>query len=234
MICSSQSLIGVIKSIFEFDDSILFQPKLLKALLLDYYTGSQDVLNDFFSILDKYQEDICLLKINTSRINYSSEIKDSSRKSIQEEMFRAIYIDKDLKKLSRLDPYIVETYKEKRKEQELNARDSCNATISKFKANRDTLLIYGDIITLSWDCPYSCRIVLSNGNDEMNVTGLNSIEMSALYDKYYLILYDTKSKELDRQVINLSYVENIFCINCGAKKFREDDKFCIRCGIRLK
>lgn len=233
MICSSRSLIEVIKSIFEFDDSILFQPRLLKALLLDYYQGRRDILNDFFSILDKCQEDI-QNGILDSHTFTSSGLTDNNRKRIQEELFKAIYIDRSLESLCRLDPYVVEAYKDNVEELKVNVRDSGDANISNFEASRDTLLIYGDIITLSWNCPHLCRVVLSNGKDEMNVTGLDSIEMSALYENYYLILYDTNSKELDRRVINFSYQEHAFCINCGARKCRDDDAYCFRCGIRFK
>lgn len=234
MIHSSQSLIEVIMSILDYDDSILYRPNLLKGLLLDYYKGPDDILKDFFSILDRHCDEIADDLAGNLHTISSAGIEDKRRDKIQEDIFRTVYIDRDLDSLSRLGAYIVEIYKEEANYWDDDVRNPSNSSTIKFEASRYSSLIYGDIITLSWTCPNSYKVVLSNGRDKMNVTNLNSIEMSAMFDKYFLILYDAEYKESDRLVVNMDYREHAFCINCGERKYRDDDEFCYSCGIRFK
>ena len=105
--------------------------------------------------------------------------------------------------------------------------------IIEFKASFDSEVQYGEIIHLSWVCENPVQLILSNNNENMDVTSINAIDLSVTSDIYELRLYDNYGKIIDRSEIKIQYRENSFCMFCGMPIYDVKDKYCIHCGVKL-
>lgn len=233
MIRKSPSLIEVIKSIYEFDDSILNQPRLFKAMLLDYYTGTSCILEDFNSVVDLLQDHIVKKEITLSKITGAIRIVNEDRRKIQIELFREIFIDRNIDAIERLDSYIRCVYHGEDMSSERKYSEHISSSILDFSANRKDSLVWGEEIVISWKCNNPFRLMFSNGHEEMDVTRLNSIDISAMCDNYNLTLYDSRGLVVEQRTINITYLEQAFCNECGTPAYNVGDKYCTKCGVKL-
>lgn len=226
----------VLRFIYEFDASIFNNPLKLLGYIRDYYVGNKLVADDFVNILNALSNKVENFIINTKDI---SKIRleganNSERSKIQTELFKAIYISKDIKRIRNIESNIAVIYGESveyYKQVESNTYDS---PIISFSGGDDRIVGYGQLINFVWECGNPYRLCLTNGHESMDVTHLDSLVVSAMFDCYELILYNEQGKITDKKIVNLQYKKNVYCINCGAIYFDANvDKYCTKCGVKI-
>lgn len=224
----------VIKSIYRFDHSVLYNPLVFRGFLMDLYCGEGTVLDDFLHILSQLQDklkDQLLTRKDLQGITLSVE-NDSERLSVQRELYTLIYINKDLSSLDSIESKLQQIYKIVPKKSQAKKDSAFASSILLFEAD-DTSMNYGEYIKLKWKCNNPYSLMLSNGKQDMNVTMVDSIIVSALFERYTLTLYNNKGEVLDEKSITLRYDEYAYCINCGTKREDHTDIYCTYCGVKL-
>lgn len=234
MISSSSSIIKVIKSISELDRSILDDPIKFEGYIKDFYSGNSVVVDDFVTVLRNLSDSIIGHAVNSSIINSScNSLKNAECFNVQAALFNIIYVSKKFQTIEKLEPEIRKAYKlfstfgEEFKFKE-NAKK-----IEEFNANIGGEVQYGRIIHLSWICNNPFQLVLSNNNENMDVTSITSIDLSVTSDIYELLLYDSTGQIIDKAIINIPYRDQSFCMFCGTPIYDVSDKYCINCGLKL-
>lgn len=233
---SSYHITDVIRFIFEFDESIFYNPLRFQGFIRDYYIGNKLVADDFIKVLNalcnKIENSVIsrqdIVNLNIEGINAGEKVK------IQFKLFTAIYINKDVRQLRNIESYIAIIYGESVKFDNLIESNTHNSTIISFSGGDEHIVEYGQLITFVWECENPYRLCLSNGYESMDVTHLDSIVLSVMFDCYELILYNEEGKIADRKTINIQYKKNVYCINCGNLIFDSfADNFCTKCGVRI-
>ena len=237
MIPSSTSLPRLLKSIREYDDSIRYEPILFIGFIRDLYVGKKDVLDDFFFLLHELRIQIHNRSINSydlSHINLNG-VNRLKRESVQSELLKYVYLNRNSTNLNigKLDELIHDVYGNLTKFKTKSYNNNKNSSIVFFKSSSLGLIEYGKILTLSWECNNPYRVLLFDGYDYMNVTHISSIQVSIMFDKYELQLYDKKDKIVDKKEISISFRKNAYCMNCGHLICKDGDKYCIHCGFKL-
>lgn len=233
MIQTSTSLVSVIKSIYVFDDSILCRPKLLKSLLQDYYIGPDIILEDFNSVVNSLHGYIANQKTTFTEITGSVGIDNEDRREIQTELFRMIFIDRNLNEIDRLYSEINRRYRINDAFAEVKKEDHVSSLISDFGVNNEEPLFFGEEIEIHWKCDNPFRLTFSNRHEEMDVTGIDSIDICAMFDNYDLMLYDRNNQMVEQRTINITYIEHAFCNHCGTHIHKVGDRYCTECGMKL-
>lgn len=236
MISSSTSLPNVLKSICDFDVSIKYDPIRFIGFIKDLYCGNNLVADDFISVLIEFESIIREQSISSkdlSRINIKGQ-NSVKRCSVQSELLKNIYLNKRPINVNNLDKLVSNAYEKTiPKTQSKSYNRDITSSILSFKASSVDSIEYGRIITLTWKCSNPYRVTLFNGNEYMDVTNIDTIQVSAMFDRYVLSLYDKNGKIIDEKEITLQFRKNSFCINCGTLIYHEGDKFCTHCGCRL-
>lgn len=226
----------IIRFIFEFDKSIFYNPSKFQGYLRDYYTGNRFVADDFIKMLGVLCNRIENSVISTHDIaSFRFEGTNASvRTTIQSKLFTAIYIDKDVRQIRNLESYIATIYGQSVEYNKPLENDITNSPIISFSRGDEHIVEYGQLITFVWECENPYRLCLSNGHESMDVTQLDSIILSVMFDSYELILYNEEGKIADKKTINIQYKKNVYCINCGNKYFDAyTDNYCTKCGVKI-
>ena len=235
MISSSTSIVKVIKSIQEFDSSIFDTPIIFEGYLKDFYFGNSVVIDDFIIILRSLNDRIINHSVNTEVINTACKcLRIAERVTVQSALFNAIYVNKKYQTIENFDSEVNKAYSISTKQKNETISKAKAKKIIEFKANISSEIQYGGIIHLSWACENPFQLILSNNNENMDVTSIHAIDLSATSDIYELLLHDNCGKIIDRAEIKIQYRENSFCIFCGMPICDITDKYCIHCGVKLK
>lgn len=231
-----KQITDVIRFIAEFDKSIFYNSSKFQGYIRDYYNGNRFVADDFIKILDALHDKIENSVVSTHDIaNIRLDGTNvGERKKIQSNLLTAIYINKDVRQLKNIEPYITTIYGESVEYETPTGSDTCNSPIISFSGSDEHLVEYGQLITFVWECENPYRLCLSNGHESMDVTHVDSITLSVMFDCYELILYNEEGKILDKKTINIQYKKNVYCINCGKIYFDASvDNYCTKCGVRV-
>lgn len=226
----------VIRSISEFDKSIFYNSSKFQGYIRDYYIGNRFVADDFMKVLNTLRNRIENSVITTQDIT-SLRLEGANadeRKKIQSKLFTAIYISKDVRQLRNIESYITTIYGESIEYETPTGSDPYNSLIISFSGGDEHIVEYGQLITFVWECENPYRLCLSNGHESMDVTHIESIILSVMFDCYELILYNEEGKIIDKKKINIQYKKNVYCINCGNIYFDASvDNYCTKCGVRI-
>lgn len=234
MISSSTSIVKVIKSIQELDSSIFETPIIFEGYLKDFYSGNSVVIDDFIIILRSLNDKIITHSVNSNIINSVCKcLKNTERIAIQSTLFNVIYVDKKYQIIENFELEVKKAYNFYTTQKEETISKTKAKKIIEFKANFDSEVQYGKITHLSWICENPFQLILSNNNENMDVTSINAIDLSVTSDIYELLLYDNCGKIIDRSEIRVQYRENSFCMFCGMPTYDVKDKYCIYCGVKL-
>lgn len=232
----SKQITDVIRFIAEFDKSIFYNSSKFIGYIRDYYNGNRFVADDFMKILDDLHNKIENSVVSTHDIaNIRLEGANADeRKKIQSKLFGAIYISKDVRQLRNIESYITTIYGESIECEIPTESNTYNSPIISFSSSDQHIVEYGQLITFVWECENPYRLCLSNGHESMDVTHVDSITLSVMFDCYELILYNEEGKILDKKTINIQYKKNVYCINCGKIYFDASvDNYCTKCGVRV-
>ena len=159
--------------------------------------------------------------------------KSQERKAVQSEIFKYIYINSDLQKARKLNELIIDVYEQSSKPQVKSYNSNQTSSIIFFRASSLEEIEFGKILTLSWKCNNPYKISLFNGHDYMDVSHMDTISISAMFDKYVLLLSDKSGNVIDTKEIRINFRKNSFCMNCGTLIYSEGDIYCTHCGIKL-
>lgn len=231
----SYHITDVIQFISEFDNSIFYDPLKFQGFIRDYYIGNRFVADDFINVLNDLRnkiensvisaQDIASLKLEGTN--------SGEKKKIQFKLFTAIYINKDVRQLRNIESHIATIYGEPVEYDTPIESNTPNSPIISFSGGDEHVVKYGQLITFVWECKNPYRLCLSNGHESMDVTHLDSIILSVMFDYYELILYNKEGKIMDKKTINIQY-KNAYCINCGNIYFDAfTDNYCTKCGARI-
>lgn len=226
----------IIQFIFEFDKSIFYNPLKFQGYIRDYYTGNRFVADDFIKMLCALNNRIENSVISAHDIaNIRLEGTNArERDTIQAKLLSSIYIDNDVRRARDLEPYISDIYAQSVEYNKPTENDTTNSTIISFSWGNEHVVEYGQIITFVWECENPYRLCLSNGHESMDVTHIDSIILSVMFDCYELILYNEEGKIADKKTINIQYKKIVYCINCGNKFFDVyTDNYCTKCGVKI-
>ena len=203
----SYHITDIIQFISEFDKSIFYNPTKFHGYIRDYYTGNRIVADDFFKVLDTLKNRIENSVISTYDItSFRLEgMNARERSTILSKLFAAIYIDKDVRQIQNLESYIATIYGQSVGYNKPSENDTTNSPIISFSGGDENIVEYGQLITFVWECENPYRLCLSNGHDSMDVTHIDSIVLSVVFDCYELILYNEEGIIADRKAINIQY-----------------------------
>lgn len=235
MISSSNSLPIVIRDICGHDSSIKYNTLLFVGYVRDLYTGKNQIVTDFVEVLNLLSDYISTKSLT---YNHLSLIKlkgnDSfGRQQVQSELIKCLYIESQDINTAKLESIIESVYKKGDSTHINNYKKDQKSYIDNFSISSIAPIEYGKIIILTWKCHNPYKLYLYNGLDYMDVTSIDSIQVSALCDKYTLILYDNKDNIIDKKEINVSIRKDAYCINCGWLIYETNDKYCCHCGCKL-
>lgn len=234
MISSSSSIIKVIKSISELDRSIFDDPIKFEGYVKDFYSGNSVVVDDFITILRNLNDSIISHAVNSGIINSSCNcLKNSECVNVQVALFNIIYVIKKIQTIEKLESEIRKAYKLFSTLEEESKFKAKAKKIKEFNANVGGEVQYGKIIHLSWICNNPFQLILSNNNENMDVTSITSIDLSVTSDIYELLLYDSSGRIIDKAMIKIPYRDQSFCMFCGTPIYDVSDKYCINCGLKL-
>lgn len=235
MISASSSLTRVIKFIYEFDESIFCNPLVFSGFIKDLYCGKSYVADDFILILIDLHDKIINSEVSLKDLSdiKLEGINNNERCKIQSEIFKIVYINKNFESIEYLNTDILKVYNISFNPPKESSSNRSSSSIIFFNTSQNSSIEFGKIITLFWKCNNPYRLFLSNGYEDMDVTYVDSILISALFDDYVLILYNKEGEVVDKQNVKIQYKKNAFCINCGTIHFKEDDYFCTQCGLKL-
>ena len=233
---ASSRITELIQSISEYDSSIFYDPPKFAGFIRDYYVGNKLVSSDFIQILDKFRDEIsnCALKSHDLSSICLEGANDVERAGIQTELFQIIYIRKKIRDLSSLNQRILDVYGQSAEEVKQVEEVAPESPIISFSRNGEHVVEYGQLIKFVWTCKNPHRLCLSNGQEKMDVTHLDSLVVSAIFDCYELILYDEEGKAVDKKTITIRYRKKVYCINCGSLCYdANQDLYCTECGVRI-
>lgn len=232
---TSKSLPRVLKSICDYDDSIKHDPELFIGFIKDLYCGGKNVSDDFIVVLQNLKSKIERNKLNVKDLsNFRSiGINDTRRCEVQAELFKSLYLNRGTFNVGILEKLITSAYEGIVDTQKNVYNKGNTSSILYFKSSSNEAIEYGKILTLSWKCNNPYRVSIYNGFEYMDVTGIESILFSAIFDKYYLLLYDSEGNVIDKKEVSIHFWTNSFCMNCGTPCIGDSDLFCINCGFKL-
>jgi hypothetical protein len=233
---TSYYITDVIRFISEFDTSIFYNPLKFQGYIRDYYIGNRLVADDFIKVLSFLSNKIEKSVINTQDIsNIRLEgISGSEKNKIHSELFKAIYINNDIRRIRNIESYIASIYGELAEYNKPIETNTSNSPIISFSGGGEHIVEYGQLVSFVWECEKPHRLCLTNGHESMDVTHIDSIVLSVMFDCYELILYNEEGKIVDKRIINMQYKKNVYCINCGNIYFdAAADNYCIKCGVRI-
>ncbi len=234
MISSSNSIVKVVKSIYELDSSIFDTPIMFEGYVKDFYSGNYVVINDFVIILRSLNDSIIGHAINSDVIySVCKCLRNTECIAVQAALFDIIYVSKKYQTIEKLESEIKKAYKLFSTLDEESKFKAEAKNIKEFKASVETEVQYGKIIHLSWVCNNPFQLILSNNAENMDVTSISAIDLSVTSDIYELFLYNSYGKIIDRAKIKITYRENSFCMFCGTPIYDVSDKYCNFCGIKL-
>lgn len=231
-----RQITDVIRFIAESDKSIFYNFPKFQGYIKDYYNGNRFVADDFIKILDVLHDKIENSVVSTNDIaNIKLDGANAGeRKKIQSNLLTAIYINKEVRQLKNIESHIASIYGESVEYENPKESTTPNSTIISFNGSDDHIVEYGQLITFVWECENPYQLCLSNGHESMDVTHIDSITLSVMFDCYELILYNEEGKILDKKTINIQYKMNAYCINCGNIYFDASaDNYCTKCGVKV-
>lgn len=227
----------VIRFISELDNSIFYNPLMFQGYIRDYYIGNKYVADDFIIWLNSLQNKIenSIISIQDIESVRLEGINASKKNKLQSKLFSSIYIDKDLRRIGNLETYIATIYGEPiGYDNKTIVNNTPNSLIISFSGGDEQIVEYGKLINFVWECNNPYRLCLSNGHENMDVTHIDSILISAIFDYYELILYNDEGKILDKKSVTIQYKNNAYCINCGNMYFdASKDNYCTKCGTKI-
>lgn len=234
MISPSTSIIKIVKSIYELDCSIFDNPLVFEGYVKDLYLGNSSVIDDFIIILRSLNDNILVHSVNSNLIHsVCNGLNNPKCIAVQSRLFDIIYVSKKYQTIETLDSEIKKAYVHNRNIIEGIKSDVKAKKIVNFSASYDSEIQYGKIVHLSWVCINPFQLILSNENENMDVTSISSIELSVTSDVYSLLLYDSTGKIIDRSDVKIQYRKNSFCMFCGTPIYDVSDIYCTHCGLKL-
>lgn len=234
MISSSTSIIKIVKSIHKLDCSIFDNPLVFEGYVKDLYLGNNSVIDDFVIVLRSLNDNIIDHSVNSNLIySVCNRLKNPKCIAVQSRLFDIIYVSKKYQAIDTLDSEIKKAYVYNRSYNEETNSDVKAKKIVDFRASYDSEVRYGKIVHLSWVCNNPFQLILSNENENMDVTSISSIELSVTSEVYSLLLYDSTGKIIDRSEVKIQYRKNSFCIFCGTPIYDVSDIYCTHCGLKL-
>lgn len=225
MIQKTDDLAKLLSEIAAYDKAILYDLRLFKSYLSDLYIGRKLSLNIFLSflmLLPKEEEKLsALTEDQVTSIHFPVTSKEElDIIECTSQLLINIYVRKNY--------VLTEIF---RKSKSKTTKVSYAKKIHKLRVNKSSV-VYGDDIYIQWyvDTPY--YMTLSDGETSMDVTSLNSLNVSAIKDTYYLYLFDECNKVIDTKLIKLHLEAPLYCINCGSRFIDKLDLYCCQCGTK--
>lgn len=228
------NLTEVVRFIVESDDSFYKSPKRLIYGVRDLYTGNQLIKEDFISLIKLITP---LLNEGYLRIkDIVNILQQNSKRDIFFPILKDVYVNHDCKELCSYEHHLQAAYTNKTSLLRNRNRD-CNHSIQSsivyFRTEYTKKFIYGEIIKIEWECVNPVIIILSAGKQAMDVSGLSSLCISALYDSYELLIQDLDGTVIDKKSLIIEYKTIFYCINCGCMIRDSEDIYCTHCGVRV-
>lgn len=219
LLSQSDSLKTVLSEIGGYDKKIFYDIRLLRSLVSDLYVGRKIVLDTFFHFVSLLPTGDELKNISGIRLNRHIAPFDVLSEEVYQ-YIRAIYVNKN---------YLLNNIEYKH-----NTAESLpySTSIKAFKTNLLTPYI-GDDVSLSWDVINPYKLMLSDGEHQMDVTCEKSVNIYAQKKLYTLFLYNEENIVIDKRKLVLSLRFPVFCIFCGERFVEETDAYCCECGTKL-
>ena len=230
----TSKLTEVVRFLLESDDSFYENPERLIYGFKDLYTGNQSIYEDFvasISALSSIDDSVSVTVINNL-------ISRQSKYAVFAPILKCIFVNGNCLNIWRYEQSIQDAYNtSKIKHNRRNRNNSCDSgtksSIKYFRSNQEKEVLFGDIITFEWMCVNPIVVLLQAGGQRMEVSGLTSLCLKALFDCYDLILQDLKGNILASQKVYIDYRKVTYCINCGQIIYDYTDTYCTECGMRI-